>query len=99
MKKKHSIDKVFLGLALTIALLGLFVFTSASFGLFARKGFSLQDLFFDQVALGLFLGLIAMVVAIRFPIDLLRKYSLHLFIASVVLTILVFVPHVGLEKI
>lgn len=99
MKKNNSIDKVFLGLALALALLGLFVFTSASFGLFARKGFSLQDLFFDQVALGLVLGLIAMIVAIRFPLDLLRKYSLHLFIVSIFLTILVFVPHIGLEKI
>lgn len=95
MKKVRSIDKVFLGLTLTLASLGFFAFTSASFGLFARKGFSFQDLLFDQVVLGLLLGVIAMFVVTRIPLALFRKYALHIFIASSLLTLLVFVPHIG----
>lgn len=95
MKKIRSIDKVFLGLTLFLASLGLFVFTSASFGLFARKGFSLKDLLFDQVAFGLVLGIIAMFIVSRLPLALLRTYALHIFIGSVLLTLLVFVPHIG----
>jgi len=95
MKKKRAIDKVFLGLTAILALLGLFVFTSASFGLFARKGFSLQDLLFDQVVLGLFLGVVAMFVVSRIPLVFLRTYALYIFIGSILLTLLVFVPHIG----
>lgn len=95
MKKKRSIDKVFLGLSILLASLGLFVFTSASFGLFARKGFSLHDLLFDQVVLGLCLGVVAMFVVSRMPLHYLRTYALHIFVASILFTLLVFVPHIG----
>jgi len=95
MKKEKTIDKVFLGTTLTLAGLGLFVFTSASFGLFARKGFSFENLFFDQVVLGFFLGIIAMIIASRIPLILVRKYALLIFIASILFNILVFVPHIG----
>lgn len=99
MKKVRSFDKVFLGLTLVLASVGIFIFTSASFGLFFRKGFSLQDLLFGQIVLGLLLGLVAMVIAYKMPLKLLRTYSLHLFIASALLTLLVFVPHIGLQEI
>lgn len=97
MKKIRSIDKVFLGLTLLLVSLGLFVFTSASGGLIARKGFSIQDLMFDQVVLGICLGLVAMYFVMRIPIVLLRTYALHIFIGSILMTLLVFVPHIGFE--
>lgn len=91
-----AIDKKFLALTVILAFAGLFVFTSASFGLFARKGFSLQDLLFGQIVLGLALGvIIATGVAFKFPIKLLQKHALYIYIASCVLTLLVFVPHIG----
>ncbi len=96
MKKKQSVDKIFLALTSFLALGGLFVFTSASFGLFARKGFSLQDLLFDQVILGLFLGIIvAAIITFKFQLNWLLAYALPIFIASIVATLLVFVPHIG----
>lgn len=97
MKKiSVTIDKKFLGLTLLLASLGLFVFTSASFGLFARKGFSLQDLLFGQVVLGFVLGIsIAAWVAFKFNIKWLQKYALYIFIGSCITTLLVFVPHIG----
>lgn len=98
MKKIQSFDKIFLGITALLALVGLFVFTSASFGLFARKGFSLQDLLFDQVILGLFLGIIvATIVAFKLPLKFLQTNALYFFIGSIVATLLVFVPGVGFE--
>ena len=98
MKKILSIDKIFLGITALLALVGLFVFTSASFGLFARKGFSLNDLLFDQVILGVFLGgIIAILVAHKFPIKFLQTNALYIFIGSIVATLFVFVPSIGLE--
>ncbi len=99
MKKARSFDKVFLGLTLLLASVGLFIFTSASFGLFFRKGFSLQDLLFGQIVLGLLLGLVAMIAAYKMPLKWLKIYSLHIFVASAIVTLFVFVPHVGLQQI
>lgn len=97
LKKAPSVDKVFLGLTALLASVGLFVFTSASFGLFARKGLSLKDLFFDQVGLGFLLGIVMLIVALHTPLKLLRTYALHIFIGSALLTLLVFVPGIGAE--
>lgn len=98
MKRKESIDKIFLWITITLSLVGFFVFTSASFGLFARKGFSIQDLLFDQMILGFFLGIIsAVIVALKVPLKFLQTNALYIFIGSIVLTLLVFIPGVGLE--
>lgn len=95
--KSKKVDTTLLTLTTLLVFTGLFVFTSASFGLFARKGFSLYDLLFDQVVLGLFLGVIALVLVLKVPLSVWRKYSLHLFIGATIMTLFVFVPHVGFE--
>ena len=98
MKKILPIDKIFFGITAILALVGLFVFTSASFGLFARKGFSLNDFLFDQVILGVFFGaIIAIFATHKFPIKFLQTNALYIFIGSIVATLFVFVPGIGLE--
>ena len=98
MRKFQSIDKIFLGITALLALVGLFVFTSASFGLFARKGFSLKDLLFDQVIMGFLLGIIVTIfVTFKFNLKFLQTNALYIFIGSIIVTLLVFVPGVGLE--
>ncbi len=99
MKKVQSFDKVFLGITLLLAFAGIFIFTSASFGLLFRKGFSLQDLLFGQIVLGLILGIVVMIIMYKIPLKWLHEYSLHIFIVSLLLTLLVFVPHIGFEQI
>lgn len=96
MKKAKRIDIMLSILTVILALGGLFIFTSASFGLVARKGFSLSDLLFDQVVLGLCLGILALIIALRLPLKLLRTYALHIFIGAIILNLLVFIPGVGL---
>ena len=97
MKKiPATIDKKFLILTALLASVGFFVFTSASFGLFARKGFSLQDLLFGQVVFGLFLGIaIAAWVALKLNIKILQTNALYIFIGSCFFTLLVFAPYIG----
>ncbi len=95
--KEPKPDKILTGIAALLVVTGVFVFTSASLGLFVRKGFSFWDLLFDQIALGLVLGLIALVIAFKIPIKMWRKYALYLFIAGIAVTLLVFVPGIGLE--
>ncbi len=97
MRSKKKIDIIFLSITILLVSVGLFIFTSASFGLFASKGFSLQNIFFDQVVLGLFLGIIALIIALNTPLKLLQKYALHIFIGSAVLTLLVFAPGIGIN--
>lgn len=97
MKKTYPVDKVFLIIIGVLALAGFFVFTSASFGLFARKGFSMQNLLFDQVVLGLFFGVIvAAFVAFKFPLKFLKTNALYIFVGSFIATLLVFLPVIGL---
>lgn len=97
MKKKQSIDKVFLGLAIAIVLVGFFIFTSASLGPLLFKGFSLWDLFFDQT-MGLVLGIIiALFITHKFPIKLLQTYALYIYIGAAIATLLVFIPGIGFE--
>lgn len=98
MRKKSSIDKIFLSITGALALGGLFVFTSASFGLFSRKGFSLENLLFDQVVLGFCLGVIIAFITVKwFPINLLQKYALAIFVGTIIISILVFIPGLGIE--
>ncbi|MEK7148610.1 MAG: FtsW/RodA/SpoVE family cell cycle protein [Patescibacteria group bacterium] len=97
MKKIQSIDKIFLGIVFLLALAGLFVFTSASFGLFVSDGLSLRDLFFDQVGLGFLLGIVLLIVMLNIPLNILRSYALHIFIVAAILTLLVFIPGLGAE--
>ncbi|MBI3634440.1 MAG: cell division protein FtsW [Candidatus Yonathbacteria bacterium] len=93
--KIKKIDKIFLALSVTLVFVGFFVFTSASFGLFVRKGFSLGDILFSQALLGIFLGTIALFVFLYLPLRIIRKYSLYIFIGSALMTLLVFVPGIG----
>jgi cell division protein FtsW len=95
--KNIKVDKIFLTITALLVAVGLFIFTSASFGLFARKGFSLQNLFFDQVVLGLFLGILLLFATLKMPLKILHRYALHLFVGAIVLNFLVFLPVIGFQ--
>ena len=93
MKK---IDKFFLGITLAIIILGLIIFVSASFGILAKSENAFYDIVFKQIIFGLGGGIIAMYFCIKIPYKFWRKYSIYFFLASIVLTALVFVPHLGI---
>ncbi len=92
MKKK--IDKPFLIITLILIVVGFFIFTSASMGLLAKLYGSakFKAVLFNQIALGLGGGLIAMYIASRIPYTFWRKHAFYILIASFALMLLVFTP-------
>ena len=94
MHPKH-IDKVFLGIVLTFVIAGVIMFTSASLGILAKNEAKFYGVILNQFLFGIGGGLLAFYIALRIPYKFWRKYSLYIFIASIALTTLVFVPGLG----
>lgn len=95
MRKKA--DRIFLGIVATLVLVGIFLFFSASLGILARSEDLFSSVLFNQIFLGLAVGIAALLVASKIPHAFLKKYSFYFFVFSVILTSLVFVPGIGYE--
>lgn len=93
MKKK--VDRPFLIILIILIVSGFFIFNSASLGLLAGNNAKYGNVAFSQVFFGLFLGTLALIATTRIPSQFWKKYSLMFFIATVLLNLLVFVPHIG----
>lgn len=97
MKKKPGVDKLFLLAVVVMVIAGFFIFTSASLGLLARDGARFSNVAFSQTFYGLFLGTIACIITSRIYYRNWRNYSFYIFLGSLLLTLLVFVPGLGFE--
>lgn len=95
--KKGSIDKTFLGIVITLVLVGLVTFTSASLGILAKNEVEFNNVLFSQFVLGFAGGLVALYIGYKIPYKFIRKYSLIIFILSILATLLVFIPGIGLK--
>ena len=71
------------------------MFTSASLGILARNETKFYSVIFAQFVFGLLGGLIALYIGLRIPYKFWRDYSLPIFIISIALTLLVFLPKFG----
>ncbi|MHB0865933.1 MAG: FtsW/RodA/SpoVE family cell cycle protein [Minisyncoccota bacterium] len=91
-------DRVFLMLVLVLALAGIAIFSSAALGLLARETSSVSKDILLQTGLGLGLGFIAFILARMTPFALLKRFAPHIFILTLILTLLVFVPGVGFHS-
>jgi len=91
----NKIDRPLLIITALLVIVGFFLFSSASLGLLAREGVSFSSLAFSQLVLGIGFGTVAMLIMSRIHYRFLKQYSLYIFIASAVLTLLVFVPQIG----
>ncbi len=90
MKKK--VDKPFLILTITLLVVGLFIFSSASLGLLAKGSSSYWSILFNQLVLGLCGGLVAMYITSKIPYTFWRKYAFYILIGAVIAMLLTFVP-------
>lgn len=97
MRFFRSVDGILLFTVVILVVGGLFIFLSASLGLLARDGAQFSDVATSQIVLGLGGGFIAMLIALSVSYRFWRNYSLFIFIIALFLTLLVFVPGVGLE--
>ncbi len=95
MPKK--VDKIFLISFLALLICGFLVFISASLGIYARDNAKFTSIIFNQTFLGLFMGLIACFIASRINYKIWRKFSFYIFLLSVLTSLLVFVPGVGIS--
>ncbi len=93
--KKKGIDKIFFGIIIALVLVGVIMFTSASLGILARNESKFYGVIFNQFVFGLCGGFVALYFGLRIPYKFWRQYSLPLFIVSIGLTLLVFVPQLG----
>ena len=95
-KDNKSVDKHFLTLLITIIVLGLIALTSAS----ASIGYAqFSDTYYfikKQILFGLIPGLLLFYVCIRLKYDFWKKISWYIYISSLILLILVFIPGIGL---
>lgn len=97
MNSPKKIDRTLLGIVLALVVGGFFVFSSASLGLLAREGASFSSVAFTQIALGIGGGMVAMFIMSRIHYRFWRRYAFYIFIAALLLSVLVFVPGIGLE--
>ncbi len=92
-----SIDKPFLISIIILAIFGFFVFTSASLGLLARDSSKFTAIATNQFLFGICLGGLTAFLTSRISFKVWKKWSLFLFIGAVLLTLLVFVPGLGMR--
>ncbi len=95
MKKEVHFDKFFFGIIITLLLVGLFIFVSASLGILAKNTEKFYQVLFSQLVLGFGLGGIGMYVSSRINYKVWRKYAFYIFIASILITAAVFIPGLG----
>ena len=95
--RKSKYDKIFLGIVILLSVLGLFIFSSASLGIISEGQDSLIKVLSKQILIGLVLGWLALIFFFRFDYKKLEKYSPGFFIFSIILTLLVFIPGLGME--
>lgn len=95
MNKKNNIDKVFFGIVITLVVIGLIAFTSASLGILAKNETKFYSVLFSQFIFGLLGGLAALYIGLKIPYKFFKQYSLVMFILSIILTGLVLIPGIG----
>ena len=93
--EKHSIDYIFLTITAILSIAGIFAFFSASLGVLARSQSEFYSILTSQIVLGLLGGTIAMFVAIRVPYTFWKTHATMILVGGILLTALVFVPHLG----
>ncbi len=91
-----KINRPFLFLTILLIVGGFFIFSSASLGVLARNEIKFSSVAFNQLFYGLFLGSIACLIFAHIDYRIWKKYSFVFFIGSILLTLLVFAPGIGL---
>lgn len=91
---KH-VDRTLLVIVMLLVTIGFFIFSSASLGLLARDGATFSSVAFNQILFGIVGGGLALAALSQIYYRNWRQYAFYIFIATIVLTLLVFVPGLG----
>jgi cell division protein FtsW len=93
--KIGSLDTILLALIVLLVLFGFLIFSSASLGLLARDGVSFSSVATSQFLFGIVGGSCALFFMSTLHYRHLRKYAFYIFLATVALTLMVFIPGLG----
>ena len=94
---RRAVDAPFLLVVCGLVFFGLLIFTSAALGLLARDGASFSSVAVSQLLFGFICGGAALYICSRVDYRILRPYTPYFFGFAVFLTLLTFVPHIGLS--
>lgn len=97
-KKKSTLkpfDKYFFIIVVLITTIGFLAFVSASLGILARSETKFYGVLFNQIILGFIGGFIGLWITSRIPYQFWRRYAFYIFLFTLFLTALVFVPKLG----
>lgn len=94
---KIKVDIPFLISIIILVVGGFLIFSSASLGLLSKHGIKYANVAFSQTIYGLFLGSIACFVASQVHYSFYKKYAFYIFLAGIFVTLLVFIPGIGVE--
>ncbi len=98
MKAKIGhIDTVLLALVILLVGGGFLIFSSASLGLLARNGASFSSVATSQFLFGIVGGGLALFAMSSLHYRHLRRYAFYIFTTTMLLTLAVFIPHVGVS--
>lgn len=93
---RGRIDKPLAFIIATAVVGGGLLFASAAFGLLARGADHMGSVFLSHLGFGVGGGIAALLVASNLDYRLLRRIAPYLFAGALILTALVFVPHIGM---
>lgn len=94
---KKGFDRTLMFIVIMLVTSGFFIFSSASLSLLARSGSSFSSVAFSQVLFGIIGGTAALLLASNIHYRIWRKYAFYIFLASLIVTLMVFVPGLGYE--
>lgn len=97
MAAKKKADKFFLIVVGLLVVFGVAMFISASLGVLAKSKSTFYAVLFNQLVLGLGLGLLGMWITYKIPYKFWRKYAILFFLGAILLTAAVFIPGLGMK--
>lgn len=92
-----GVDRTLLIIIILLVTLGFLIFSSASLGLLAREGARFSSVAFSQIFFGIIGGGISLFFTSQIYYRNWRQYAFYIFIATIILTLCVFVPGLGWE--
>lgn len=95
MKTAGKIDKQLLVVTLVLSVVGIMIFLSAALGSLERGTSYFGSIVFKQLFFAFVPGVFLMFLFSRLDYRRLRPLALYLFIGSVVLNLMLFIPHLG----
>lgn len=96
IRNTNGVDRWLLGIVLTLAVTGFFVFLSASLGLLVRDEARFSGVIFTQ-SVSFAVGLLALYFFSKIHYRFLKRFSLLFFLLGLIATAAVFLPGIGFE--